>query len=380
MSRPVVLGLAFVLTLGAVLGAAVVSAQLGTGETIDDPPTIENEQYTDENLLKARTPGTADVNMEADAEPQTIVVDPGLDPGEEPGPRLPFIFGDFGPETTERQIEPLLNALVENGHEVRIYTPGGGEGGRPAPPDIGPGAGSESESLTPLGRQLADADAFVTFRTDYSEEQLSAIETFVEADGRVLAATDPADAFDEPGTAGLASTLNVTTEPGYVYNMETNDMNFQRIFATPAGGSSLTDGVDRVVFPTATPVDAMGSTDASMVPIDGSQLSTSRASTDAPVMVRTGGVVLVGDTNFLWPSNARRADNDVLIGNLADFLVTNDRNATAQPPSPPEPSTPAPGPGGPSPPGEPPAPPSPGDGDGGGEPSSPTPTPSARTE
>jgi hypothetical protein len=351
MSRPAVLVLSFVVTLGLVLGAAAAGGSLAaTDGGAEEPPEIENEQYLDEDLPKDRAPGTADVTMDADVEPQTIVIDPGIEASTRrpAGPRIPFVSTGFGPDTTQRDILPLVNTLIENGHNVQIYTPSAGQEGlsRPAPP------GAEQEKLTPLGRELADADAFVTFRTEYDDDQLDEIRNFSRADGRVIMATEPADNFDQPGAADFRATLNVTSEPGYVYNMEDNDLNFQRIFAEPADGTGLTAGVDRAVFPTATPVATMGTPDSQLLPTAGAQLSTSRAETDQPVMVRDGDVVIVGDTNFLSPVNAQRADNDVLIGNLADFLVTNDRTPSEQPPQPPEPADETPGGGtGPFPPG-----------------------------
>jgi hypothetical protein len=350
MTRPAVLVIAFVLTLGLVLGAAAAGGSLvATDGGAEDPPEIENEQYLDEDLPKDRTPGTADVTMDADVEPQTVVIDPGVESSTRrpSGPGLPFVPTGLGPDTTERDILPLVNALIENGHDVRIYTPSAGQERprRPAPP------GAEEEQLTPLGQELADADAFVTLRTEYDDDQLDEIRDFARADGRVVMATEPADNFDQPGAADLRATLNVTSQPGYVYNMADNDLNFQRIFAEPAAGAGLTAGVDRAVFPTATPVTTAGAPDSQLIPTAGAQLSTSRAETDQPVMVRNDDVVVVGDTNFLSPENAQRADNDVLIGNLADFLVTNDRTPEEQPPQPPEPAEETPGGPGPTPPG-----------------------------
>jgi hypothetical protein len=199
-----------------------------------------------------------------------------------------------------------------------------------------PRPGAEDEQLSPIGKELADADAFVTFRTDYSDEELADIETFASEDGRVLVAGEPDDAFDKPGSAGLDSALGVTAEPGYVYNLEENDLNYQRIYAEPASTGSVTEGVERAVFPTASPVGVEGTPTGSLAPIEGSELSTTRAETDAPVLIQRENVVVVGDTDFLVPANTQRADNDVLVGNLADFLVTNDRTPTDQPPSPPE--------------------------------------------
>lgn len=330
MSRLLPLAGTFVVVLALVLGGAAIAPAV-TGDTPQQSmPDIENPQYSDENVVADGTPGQADVTMAASAENQTILIDPGLEAGPE-RPRVPFFFGSFGPETTERDVMSLVNVLVENGHEVRVYNPEDNRerSGPPRP-------GGEEESLSPIGEELADADAFVTFRTDYSDEALGDIETFASEDGRVLVASEPDDAFEEPGGAGLDSALGVTTEPGYVYNLEENDLNYQRIFAEPSGGAQVTRGVERAVFPSASPVTAAGTADGGLAPTDGSELSTTRAETDAPVLVQRDNVVMVGDTDFLVPENTQRADNDVLVGNLADFLVTNDRNPAEQAPNPPE--------------------------------------------
>jgi len=321
----------FVVVLALVLGGAAVAPTV-TGDTPrQSMPAIENPQYSDESVVANGTPGEADVTMAANTGNQTILIDPGLEAGPE-RPRLPFFLGSFGPETTERDVMPLVNVLVENGHEVRVYNPEDNRE-RSGPP----GPGGEEEGLSPVAKELADADAFVTFRTDYSDEALEDIETFASEDGRVLVAAEPDDAFDEPGGAGLDSALGVTARPGYVYNLEENDLNYQRIYAEPTGDAAVTEGVDRVVFPTAAPVAAAGSANGTLTPTEGAELSTTRAATDAPVLVQRGNVVMVGDTDFLVPENTQRADTDVLVGNLADFLVTNDRNPGEQAPNPPEP-------------------------------------------
>jgi hypothetical protein len=322
VNRVATLTVAFVVTIAAVLGGAAAVGFV-TADGAAPAPEIQNDHYLDEDLVANDTPGQASVEMEASAASQTVLVDPGVEPA---GPRPAFpisILGLGGGGVEDRDIRPLANALIENGHEVDVYVPGPDRQRRPARPG--------ADRPTQLGERLAEADAFVTFRTDYDEKELGEIESFVESGGRVVLATEPDAAYSEPGAAGLDATLDVTTEPGYVYNMEENDLNYQRVYAEATGDAALTEGVDRAVFPSATPVGApVGGTDV-LRPIEGSELSTTRAPTEAPLLVRNDGVVMVGDADFLSPENARRADNDVLIGNLADFLVTNDRT----PPGPP---------------------------------------------
>ncbi|MFC5133204.1 MULTISPECIES: hypothetical protein [Haloferacaceae] len=324
MSRLGVLAVAFLVTFATIAGGAAI-AGYATADSAAPAPEIENEHYQSADAIEDDDPGEANVTMESDAESQTIVIDPGIEAAGGSVAASPLaLIGFGGPEVTDRDVRPLANALIENGHDVRIYTPDpSSQQHLTRPGETGP---------TPLGEDLAEADAFVTFRTDYDEDQLSEIETFVEEDGRVLLATEPDTAFDEPGAASLDATLGTTTEPGYVYNMNENDLNYQRVYAEPTGDSALTEGVDRAMFSTATPVGTVADGGDEFRPIDGSELSTTRAATDAPLLVRDGGVVAVGDGDFLSPENAQRADNDVLIGNLADFLVENDRDPETQPP------------------------------------------------
>ena len=326
------LAVAFVVTLAAITGGAAVTGFV-TADGAAPAPEIQNEHYVDGDAVANDTPGRATVEMESTARSQTVLVDPGIDSSGGVAASPLALLGLGSPGVADRDIRPLANALIENGHEIGVYVPGATQPRRAA----GPGSGGAE---TRLGERLADADAFVTFRTDYNEAELSAIEEFVDSGGRVIVATEPDAAFDQPGAVGLDSTLEVTTEPGYVYNMEENDLNYQRVYAEPTGGSgaALTEGVDRAVLPSATPVGtATGGGDV-LRPIEGSELSTTRASTEAPLLVRSDGVVMVGDSDFLSPENAARADNDALIGNLADFLVAGGQATPTAGPTPTAPS------------------------------------------
>ena len=318
MNRLSALAVAFVVTFATVVSGAAVAGLVG-GDGVAPAPEIENAHYTDADLVNDRAPGEATIEMSSDVPTQTVVFDPGVDPSaDQPvGPLALLGFG--GPEVTARNVRPLANVLLENGHEVRVYTP---ESSRTAPQTAGPSAGDEP---SPLGKELEDADAFVTFRSDYSAAALDDIESFRESGGHLIVATEPSAGFDAPGAAALDGRLGTTSGPGYVYNMVENDLNYQRVYAEATGDASLTEGVDRAVFPSATPVGTPAGGADVLRPIEGSELSTTRAPTDAPLLVRNDEVVMIGDSDFLSPDNARRADNDALIGNLADFLVTNDR-------------------------------------------------------
>jgi len=317
VNRLPALAVAFVVTFATVISGTAVAGLVG-GDGAAPAPEIENTHYTDADLVNDRAPGEATIEMSSDVPTQTVVFDPGVDPAADQPAGPLALLGFGGPEVTARNVRPLANALLENGHEVRVYTP---ESSRTAP-TAGPPTDDEPSSL---GQELEDADAFVTFRSDYSTAALDDIESFRESGGHLIVATEPSAGFDAPGAAALDGRLGTTSGPGYVYNMVENDLNYQRVYAEPTGNSSLTAGVDRAMFETVTPVGTTATNGDVLRPIEGSQLSTTRAATDAPVLARDDGVVVVGDSDFLVPENTQRVDNDVLIGNLADFLVENER-------------------------------------------------------
>ncbi|WP_338740285.1 DUF4350 domain-containing protein [Haloplanus salilacus] len=324
-----------VIVVVVVGGAAVAPYALGSGDGGDDPPAVENQQFHPDSALPDRTAEDGEVRMDSDASDKTVLVDVGHANG-----------------VSETDLEPLLSTLAENGHQIRFYR---GE------------RASLNESL-----RSADAFLVVSPRERFTGDELAGVQAFTDAGGRVLVMGDPPSVqatgglllglggLQETGpqTASLGSNYGIAYGSGYLYNMEENDNNFQSIYARPAGGSALTDGVDRVVMREAAPIRT-GDATRVLVASRGTQLSTTRDTGQYAVVVRNGGVAAVGDTEFVTRENAHDADNEVLIGNLADFLVDGDKEpgAPAEPGSdrstesggdaPPEPprtprSTPAP--------------------------------------
>ena len=314
---------AFVVIAVAAFGITGTALLLTDDEPADDDivadlPDIDNPQYDADRVTSDRTPGTADIEMSSLATEKTVVV-------------------HVGTGLAQRDIAPLLNPLISNGHEIELVGPAFQDDfeepipvfendpvTQPVPPNDFDEPGLEE--LSEVGEKLEDAHGFVSVGVDsYDDAEREAIAGFIEDDGHVLMAVDPGQEFSlGGGLSDTFSTLGAFTEPGYVYNLEENDLNYQRIFATPAGDGELTAGVDEVVFDTATPVQT-ANPDEMLEPLDGSELSTTREETNKPVLVRDGGVALVGDTGFMTPENTQRADNDQLVSNIADFLVESDR-------------------------------------------------------
>ena len=308
----------FLTFVGVLVAVFVVSLLVGAvpnggtqaAETAPEVADIENEQYDLDQYDVDETPGQASVRMDSTTENRTVLVHAGRG-------------------VTQRDFQPLANALIKNGHELRVLSEGPELAITIAGVQVAQRPQRRSDEEVTITGELTDVDGLLVVGVEkYNDEELDAVSEFAADDGRVAMLTEPGDAFNpDDGATELQSMLGVFSQPGYVYNLEENDLNYQRIFAEPRDTDSLVEGVDRAVFDTVTPVGTEAGTEL-LGPVDNSKLSTTRAGTDAAVLVRNDNAVFGGDTDFLAPTNALRADNDELIGNLADFLVTGPRQAS----------------------------------------------------
>jgi hypothetical protein len=331
-----VFGLVVVLVVG---GTGLASFAVGSTSTEYTP--VENEQFQPSSLLTAEADETGSVEMESEGE-KTVVVDMA-----------------HGNAIDESDLQPLTGALVRNGHEVVVHS-----GGR-------------------LNESLRRADAYIVVspRKPFTADETAGIRAFTAAGGRLLLLSEPPKTtvqggffsvtFDTVGDThtGVASGYGLSFGDGYLYDMA-DDGHFKSVSVDPASETELTEDVDSLVFREAVPVVAGGNATAVAGDAGETTLSTTRRTGDHTLVARSGGVVAVGDTDFLRSENVHAADNEVFVGNLADFLVGGDKDAGA--PKPPDEGESRP----PGAPGPRPAPPSSGgSGDGGGGGGEPTPTP-----
>ena len=303
-----------VLLVGA---AAVVPFVGGAGGGTEYSP-VENENFQPDRIVAEESPEEGEITMESDAEGKRVLIDAA-----------------HGNDIGEAELAPLVQTLVENGHTVDYYRGRGGS----------------------LNESLRGADAYVVINPSqpFQGREVEGIEAFADAGGRVLMLGDPPSvqlsgglllaSFEEVAykQTGVASRFGVAFGSGYLYNVAENDANFKSIYATPTGEGALTAGVDRVVMRNAVPV-ATGSGSVAMVGSEGTTLSSTRRTGEYAVAVRNGDVAAIGDTSFLARDDVYEADNEVLVGNLADFLVSGDKEPGA--PAEPGPDRPA-GPTGP---------------------------------
>ena len=325
----------FVLAFGITVGIAFVGGLI-LAEGTPENPDVDREHLAFDNVAPGDVQTDSAVEMDSDEPENTVVIQlgaPTADPIQDPllgiteAPSLAQTSSVVG----EESVTPLVNALLEQGHDIEFAASGGQDPvGQPGMTDGQP---------SPLSDQLADADAFITFEPGLlSDAETEAVSEFAEAGGRTVIAADPGSPAD---ASVVGSSHGLFVESGFLFNMAENDNNYLSIFAEPSGQSELTAGVDEVVFRTAAPV---GTTDGApaFVTDEGTERSVDGETDSYGVAAVNGDMAMIGDSSFLIPENANAADNSVLIGNLADFLVTGDIDEEAfEPDIPDEPGPPA---------------------------------------
>lgn len=279
----------FVAVVGLVVGGATAAPTLESDRRGYVP--VSAPEFAPDTVLADEDPETGEVRMESDADGKTVLVDVAHDN-----------------DVSAADLRPLVTALVENGHEVRFHR----------------GGSSLNESL-----RRADALVVVNPRRGYGSAEIDGVRRFVRGGGRLLLLGDPPPTRPAGGSLvdyrydDVASSVGVAFDAGYLYSMDDNANNFKSVYASPSGDDPLTDGIDRVVLRDASPV-ATADGAAVLAVGESTRRSTTRQAGACPVAVRRGNVVAIGDSDFVAAENAYDADNEVLIGNVADFLVGGD--------------------------------------------------------
>lgn len=293
-----------VLVLTLLLAGAGAGAAGGGGPHVQ---ALSLAQYTGADTVAHAPPENGSVTMAADADGAVVAIDVA-----------------HGGSVDDALLAPMVTALAAHGASVEYLT----------------GAPSED-----FNASLRRADAYVVLGAGqpYTTSQLDAVQAFADAGGRVLLARQasasspslglivlggPIDGGATPHANELASRFDVAFGNGYLYDMHAYSGNYRNVYATPTGESDLTAGVDRVVVHEAVPVVGP----RALVTTRGTtELSTTRTQRPYGVVVRSGNVVAVGDTSLLGQAYSRRADNEVLLGNLLDFLVSGHKQPAAAP-------------------------------------------------
>lgn len=311
----------FLLVVAVVVGGAAAIPLVSTEQTAP-PATVDNPQFDPSGSLIEAAPEDGTIRMESDAADKTILIDAG-----------------HGNSPSADSIDPLVSTLVANGHSVRFFDP-------------------QANPRASLNASLRGADAFVTITPTrrYSDGQLAGIAEFTEAGGRLAVLSEPSaggslggllgsllgvsSGPSGPATSGLSTQYGLELGAGSLYDID-SERNYASVNASEASGS-LGAGVQAAVLRDAAPVVTGPDAQVALRSSPDAQLTTTRRSGEYAVAAQQGPVAVIGDTDFLTPDDAYRGDNEVLIGNLADFLVSGEKTPEDAPERP-EPSGPGPG-------------------------------------
>jgi len=293
-----VLFFAAVVVLAGVFGAVTS----GTGGSPPASGDLDAPSFNADEVVATAPENSGELTMSADAEGKTVVIDTA-----------------HSASIDREALAPIVTTLTENGATVKYH--------------LAPRRGGQR-----FNQSLAEADAFVVLGggSSYTDAQLDGLAAFSDAGGRVLVMNEPEKASPaasllgpRPGGSGVPSPLapmlsqyGLAYDNGYLYTQSEATLNYRSVAGTPTGDGELTEGVDRAVFYEATPVTG-GET---VVTAEEVTLSQTRREGSYGVVARSGNVVAVGDTSVATQEFLYHADNEQLVGNLLDFLVSGEKS------------------------------------------------------
>jgi len=196
----------------------------------------------------------------------------------------------------------------------------------------------------PLDRKLRRAQGFVVISPKklISNDEIRQIKHFVQTGGKLLLVTDPTrfeTVYNEIGLPTerksdvavmnmLSASFGLVFQDDFLYNMARNAGTYRDIKLADFADSPLTEGLKEVIFFAAHSISTSGK-----------PVITADAQTRSSLTERQGGlpvaalssddrVLAVSDLTFLTEPYSSQANNDQLISNIADFLMTGHRQYT----------------------------------------------------
>jgi hypothetical protein len=183
-----------------------------------------------------------------------------------------------------------------------------------------------------LADGLHSADALVVLvpNDSFSAGEVLDIQQFIDKGGRLILAGDPTRQRDAEALNSLAGSFGVVYQDDYVYNLTNNDGSYRNvIFADFAEDVPLTEGLEQVVFQTASSIRV--EEDAGLIFGDKETYSSRREQPGdviAAALTGDGRVLMLPDVTFLTSPYNTFADNDILLDNIVTFALTGERDFT----------------------------------------------------
>lgn len=172
-----------------------------------------------------------------------------------------------------------------------------------------------------LEDRLEEADGFIVVCPGdrFSSEELETVGEFVEHGGKLLLIGEPT----RPSEIGrLALRFGLVFEPGYLYNLKENDVNYRNIFVRDFAQHEITQGVEGMVLYTAGSISPGESGIAFTDENTFSSVVETRAGLSPVAQSGDGRVLALHDLTFMTEPHNGILDNGVLVSNIARWLAT----------------------------------------------------------
>ena len=177
-----------------------------------------------------------------------------------------------------------------------------------------------------LKDQLTNSSSFIVISPTeaFSREDIDLIRNFTQNGGRLLVISDPTRGPTAPINL-LASEFGVAFSRGFLWNIEENYGNYRDIILDNFTTNSITEGVKRIVLFTAGHIFSMDGAIAFTSSTTSSTEAVGTRSFTPMVLTADSTVLAIADRSFLTGPFSEVEDNEILIGNIAEFLTTEVR-------------------------------------------------------
>lgn len=289
-----------------VLTVAVVVAVAAGGPLLlkdeQEPATLQNPEYEPDTVVPETIAATGTVNANPDSgadDTGTVVIDRG-----------------HSNRFSRADIQPLVDALIQEGYSVEFYTDGD------------------------LASALEGADAFLVIDpgSEYLPGDVDDVKQFTDNGGRLVMIGEPDRTAISAGLLGtsiqtqqsrlttLASGYRMSVDTEYLYNQKNADGTFKHVIARPTGEGGP-DGVERTTMYTAAAVNARNGTVLLRSAPNTYKSGSDEVTGEYPVAVQRNNVLLLGDKTFMRGDRYRVADNERVVAYVAEFMIEGDYQA-----------------------------------------------------
>jgi len=236
----------------------------------------------------------------------------------------------------KEELNVLLLRLVSRGLTIKFFNPGDdlkrellgkveeeeplGEEDEVAEALLAEENDQEEEELE---EELPKADAFIVVcpQWEFSKEEGETIDEFVNNEGKLLLIADPTRSSQ---INSISLQFGLIFEPDYLYNMKENEINYRNIFVAEFKETEITKNIEKIALYAA---GSISSADCGIAFVDQNTFSSvieTRQSLSPMAQANESKVLAIYDLTFMTEPYNGILDNNQLIANIADWLVSLD--------------------------------------------------------